>query len=679
MPPGDREGGDKGSDPQARRPAFAVVRTRPGPAEMRGVAWGFGSFGTSETICESSIGRCFLMPVVTQFALAAAALAQPSIVVTASRTPLAAAEAPVSLTTFEADRLQALGLPAAADVLRLSPGVAVATSGPRGSQTQLRIRGAEANHTLLFVDGIRFNDPAAGNEPRFELLAVDPFTRLEIVRGPQSALWGSEAIGGVIAAQSADPFTGSSLYALGEYGSLNSLRLAGRGSVRSGAVGLTASGTFQRSDGIDSFGRGGERDGFDQTSMSLRGEYRPTAGFTFGLVGHWVEGRSDFDGYDPLTFRRADTRDATDNRIGAVRGWATAQSEGWTLELEGSLLDSDNRNRLGDERLNTTSGRRFTAGGQLSRVFAGHRLTAAIEHEAEDFQARDTVYFGGTDQDRSRTLTAFAGEWRGQWSPWLATGLAVRHDAFSAFDDATTVRASVLIQPAPHWTLHAAYGEGIAQPTFYDLFGFFPGSFRGNPSLRPERSRSWEAGLRWEDARLRLALTGFASRLQDEIVGTFDSATFLSGTANADGRSTRRGIELEGEAQLAPWATLAANYTYLDAQGQESAGNLPTREARRPRHSANVIAGGRADRFSWGASLAYVGNRQDTDFDVVPAREVRLGDYLLASLRVGYEVLQGVELYGRVENGLNADYQDAVGYATAGRTVHAGLRMLLGR
>lgn len=619
------------------------------------------------------------MSLLVALAAGAASLAEPSIVVTAARTPVPAREAPVSLTLFEAETLEALSLPAATDLLRLSPGVSVATSGPRGSQTQLRIRGGEANHTLLFVDGIRFNDPAAGNEPRFELLATDPFTHLEVVRGPQSALWGSEAIGGVIAATSADPFAKPALYVLGEYGSLDSLRLAGRGSLHTGTVGLTASGTHQRSNGIDSFGRGGERDGFDQTTASLHGEYRPVQGFTLGLVGHWMEGSSAFDGYDPLTFRRADTLDATDNRIGAVRGWAEAKAGGWTLMLEGSLLDSENRNRLGDEPLNATFGRRFTTGGQLSRVFDRHRLTAAVEHEAEDFRARDTVYFGGTDQDRSRTLTALVGQWRAEWTPWLTTDLAVRHDDFSAFEDATTLRAAVLARPAVAWTLHAAYGEGIAQPTFYDLFGFFPGSFRGNPNLRPERSRGWEAGVRWQTQRVQLGITGFASRLTDEIVGTFDPATFLSSTANADGRSTRRGVEVEAQARITPWATLAANYTYLDAEGQQSAGTLPVREARRPRHSANLLATGRVDRFSWGGALAYVGKRQDTDFDVFPARAVTLDDYVLASLRMGFEVARGVELYGRVENAFDAAYQDAVGYATAGRTVHAGLRMVLGR
>jgi len=133
------------------------------------------------------------MPISFLLLSAAAAQADPAIIVTAAREALPTAEAPVSSTVFDEEEIDGLDLPFAADLLRLAPGVSVASTGPRGTQTQVRIRGGEANHSLLFVDGIRFNDPAAGNEPRFELLTSNLLSRIEIVRGPQSALWGSEA------------------------------------------------------------------------------------------------------------------------------------------------------------------------------------------------------------------------------------------------------------------------------------------------------------------------------------------------------------------------------------------------------------------------------------------------------------------------------------------------------
>ncbi|QAY79385.1 TonB-dependent siderophore receptor [Sphingosinicella sp. BN140058] len=601
-----------------------------------------------------------------------------TIVVTAAREPVQADAAPVSATVFAGDTIAALALPSAADLLRLSPGVSVSTTGPRGTQTQLRIRGAEANHTLLFVDGIRFNDPAAGNEARFELLTTDALSRVEIVRGPQSALWGSEALGGVIALDTANPVGGTRLSLLGEYGSFDSARASAQFAAGSEGAGVSGSAGWLRSDGIDSFGSGGERDGFETFSASLKGVVRPAPGIELGLVGHYIGGTSEFDGTDPLTFARADTLDETRNRIGAVRGWAKAEIGGWSLSGDLGWLGSSNRNRLGDSPLNRTSGERLSAGGQVSRGFGAHRLTAAVEHEAEDFRARDQIYFGGTDQDRSRHLTALVGEWHAGWSDLVSTDVSLRHDSFSAFRDATTVRATMVLTPAAGWRLHAAYGEGIAQPSFYDLYGFFPGSFVGNPALTPERSRGWEAGVRWQQGAFAAGLTGFSNRLTDEIVDTFDSVTFLSSTANAEGKSRRKGIEVDGSWRVADAATIAFNYTYLDAEEQKTAGVASIRELRRPRHSANLIASGTSGRFSWGASAAYVGKRGDTDFDLFPSPRVTLDDYLLASLRLGWQVGDGIEAYARVENGLDADYQDVVGYNTPGRAVYAGLRFRLG-
>ncbi len=617
------------------------------------------------------------MDFILFFVLAAAA--QQAIVVTGSREPIAIGDAPVSATLIDEESLDALGHAAASDVLRLAPGVSVAISGPRGTQTQLRIRGAEANHTLLFIDGIRFNDPAAGNAGRFELLTSDTLSRLEVVRGPQSALWGSEALGGVIAAETADPFRREGLDALAEYGSLDTGRLSANYAAAAGDLGFHAGGSWMQSAGIDSFGAGGDRDGFTQSAATLKAVYRPAAPIQVGVSGHWTEGISEYDGFDPVTFVRADTPDETENRIGAARVWLSGAHRGWSFEVDASLLDSANRNRLGAQPLNSTFGRRTTAGIQVSRRISGHRLTGAIEHEKESFQAIDTLYFGGTDQDRSRRLTAYIGEWRAEWTDAVATNLAFRHDDFSAFEDATTFRAALLVRPLPGWTLHGAYGEGIAQPSFYDLYGFFPGSFAGNPGLRPEHSRGIEAGVRWQSGPARLGLTVFSSRLKDEIVDIFDPATFLSSTANAEGTSRRRGIEAEASYRFESWLNVTVNYTLLDAEEQQAAGAALVREVRRPRHSVNLIAAGHAGRLRWGAGLAYVGRRRDLDFDLFPAKEVTLDDYVLASLRVAWRLVPGLEAYARMENAFDADYQDVVGYNTAGRTVHAGLRLALGR
>jgi vitamin B12 transporter len=613
--------------------------------------------------------------------LAAAAAAQQSssasqsetIVVTASREPLEQADAGVSTTLFDREQLERLALPLASDVLRLVPGVSVTVSGPRGSQTELRIRGAEADHSLVFVDGIRFNDPAAGNAPRFDLLTSDLLSRIEVVRGPQSALWGSEALGGVIAVETANPRRQTGLSALAEYGSFDSKRAAAQFAALTGGFGVSGSAAWQGSDGIDAFGKGGERDGFENRSASLKALFSPTESGELGFVGHYVDGTSEFDGYD-ATFRRANTLDATDNRIYAVRGWGSLRNGGWSLMLDGSYLDSENRNRVDRSPLNSTFGKRFTVGAQLSRSLGGHRVTAAAEHQGEGFRARDQLYFGGTDQDRSRQVSAFVGQWRAEWLDGVTTDLAVRHDDFSAFEDATTFRGTALVKLAVAWTIHGSYGEGIAQPTFYDLYGFFPGSFIGNPTLRPESSKGWEVGLRWGNDLASVGITGFSNALRNEIVPVYDPATFMSSTANALGKSRRQGIEVDGRYRLGG-VRIDANYTYLDAEERQAPGDRGLREARRPRHSANLFATGSLGSVTIGAAASYVGKRRDTDFDAFPARRVTLDDYLLASLQLGWRLTPAAEAYLRVENFFDAGYEDAVGYNSAGRAFYAGIRL----
>lgn len=577
---------------------------------------------------------------------------------------------------------EAVGLPMVTDVLRIVPGVAVAAAGPRGSQTQVRLRGAEANHTLLVVDGIRFNDPAAGNEARFELLPTDLLGRVDVILGPNSALWGSEAIGGVIVADTAAaPYAGQVLTARGEYGSLDSRRASAWAGVGDGRFMLSATGAWLASDGIDAFARGGERDGFDNRSASAKIVFLPldindsSEKLEIGAVAHILSARSEYDGFDPATFLRAETLDATDNRMEAVRGWVEARRSGWTLKLDSSLLASANRNLLDDAPLNRTFGRRFTATAQVSKAVGGHLFTAAVDHQAERFRARDQVYAGATDQDRARELTAFVGEWHADWTAHVATDLAVRRDRFSAFADATTVRAGGTVKPVAGLSLFASYAEGIAQPTFYDLYGFFPGSFSGNPALKPERSAGWQAGASFARRRYALTATLFSARLRDEIVDVFDPATFRSTTANATGASRRHGAELHAELQFSPAAQLFLSGTWIEATEQQVAGGLLVREVRRPRHSAGFGGHGEIGRFTWGATLAWIGARRDVDFDLFPAQAVRLHPYALASAQAGWRLSNRFEAYVRAENALDARYQDVVGYRTAGRTAYAGLRL----
>jgi vitamin B12 transporter len=627
--------------------------------------------------------------------LAAAAAISPDIVVTAALEPVRVEDAASSITVVDEKRIEALGAPLVSDFIRLSPGVSVSVNGAQGAFTEVRIRGAEANHTLLFVDGIAFNDPAAGNAARFENFAADGLSQIEILRGPQSALWGSEALGGVIALAGTDPLAGTHVVANGEYGTHDFSRANFAAATGSERAGIAATASWVRSDGIDILGGGnGDRDGFKNITASLKAVARPGSDGEIGIVGRYIRADSQFDNDfvcdANFVCGRGDTLDASRAELGAVRAWARlglAADAPWSFEADGQYLHSSNRHRDGATPLDRSLADRLRIGGKLIRRFAvagtAHALIASVEREDENFAALNQAVFFAPDQRRSRGRTAYIGEWRADWGRLIATDVAVRHDDFNRFADATTLRASLLVRPTDGLTLHAAYGEGIAQPTLFDLYGFDPTRFVGNPNLSLEKSRGYEAGIRWESARFAIGVTAFDNRLTDEIVSVslFDDQGNFTGstTDNASGRSRRRGIEASAELRPMDGLRISANYTYLDAKDQQISGGAQLRETRRPKHTANLAADWSLDRLTVGGSLAYVGKHDDRDFDLgFSGPIVTLHDYVLAGARIAYRVTEAIELFGRVENAGDAHYQDVVGYATPGRTFHAGARVRLG-
>jgi vitamin B12 transporter len=396
-----------------------------------------------------------------------------------------------------------------------------------------------------------------------------------------------------------------------------------------------------------------------------------------------MSGRSDFDGYDPITILHADTLDSSRNRLSAFRLWGDFgdTKSAWSGSLGGTILSSRNRNFLAGAETNRTSGRRQTLDAQLQHRFqtssVQHRLILALDHESEEFKASDVNFGGFTDQDRDRKHSAVTAEWRADAGP-ATVDLAVRRDAFNRFKNATTLRASLLAKIGKGFSVAGSYGEGIAQPTFFDLYGFFPGSFVGNPSLKPERSRGFDASLRYANRTFAASLTAYQQRLRDEIVDTFDPGTFLSSTANRSETSRRSGIEAQANWSLYEGHRLSANYAYLKASEPGDLGSR-VREARRPKHSGSVSADGQLGRITYGLSIAYTGSRLDTDFETFPFQRVKLGAYWLAGARVSYEVAEGVQIFARAANAIDERYQDALGYRTEGRSIYGGIRLARGR
>jgi len=599
------------------------------------------------------------------------------IVITASRSPEHKEASPASVTVIDSAEITRLGEPLLPALLRLSPSVAVATSGPPGSFTEVRIRGAENNHTLLFIDGIRANDPATGDFARFELLNADLASRIEVLRGPQSALWGSDAIGGVVAVNGTADFAGSR--ATAEGGSFGFARASASAGFVTDRTTLGGAFGWQRSMGIDSFGApGGDKDGYRNSSGRLRGTLALSHDVRIGVVGFAFTGHTQFDGYNVFG-EHTDTLDNTRDRLAAGRVWAefAGPASPWSGTFGGSLLGSSNRNYLASDPLNRTSGVRRTLDGQLEHRFTTgrvkHQLILAGEIEAENFHARGLSSGLSTDQDRSRAHQAVTAEWIGE-AGGVTGDVAVRRDFFNRFKDATTVRAAGQIGLGGGFALAGSYAEGMAQPTFFDLYGTFPNNFIGNPNLRPETSRGFEGSVRFRRSAFNAALTAYRQRLHHEIVDVFDFTTFLSTTRNSDGVSHRSGIEAELGWQVSPHLRLGANYALLHSTQPDTVSGLQVRERRRPKHSGSIEADGTSGPWSYGGSIAYAGSHLDT-LEVAPFGIVRVRPYWLADARIAYVLKPGIELFGRVTNLLDTNYEEVAGYHTEGRGWFAGIRL----
>lgn len=604
------------------------------------------------------------------------------ITVTASREAVPVALSGTALTVIDRATIDALALPLVKDYLTLVPGVAVAQTGPLGAQTQVRIRGAEANHSITFIDGIEVTDPASSGEFRYETLLAHGVDRIEVLRGPQSALWGSQAVGGVIniLTRSA-PKEGSEAYGEAQAGSLGTVRAGIGGGWGRDTTQIAGQASWLSSRGYDIAGGDGDRDGYENLTLHLKARTEPTANTHIAAVARYVTSNSEFDDFDYGAGVPLDAGFATRTRQLALRGEAGLRllDDRWTHLASITHTDAANINRTDGDFQNRSDGGRTLYRYQTSLRFdAGdwrQRFTAALEHERERFTSADADAAALSNQSRSRLQTSLVGEYRLDWQDVLGGGVAVRRDWNNRFADATTVRANLAIRPGAGFTLHGSFGTGIADPTFFDLFGFFPGFFVGNPNLRPERSRSFDAGLGWSDGTTALDATWFDATLDDEIVSTFDSATFLSGVANATGHSRRQGLELSASTSPVKGLTLAATYTYLDADQQQVAAGLRLREVRRPRHSGSVTASYAGGAFDLAASAAIVGDRGDTDFArFVP---VTLPAYTLVTLSGAIHLTPRIDLTGRIENALDARQEDVFAYRGPGLTAHAGVRFRL--
>lgn len=610
------------------------------------------------------------------------------VIVTANRSPQAADRVGQSVTVLTARDIAATQTIAVVDLLTRTPGVSLSRNGGTGSATSLRIRGAETDQTVVVIDGVKLNDPSAvGGGYNFGNLLVGDIGRIEILRGAQSTLWGSQAIGGVVNLISARPTRPLEADLTAEAGSRGTRYLRGGIGGASDRLTWRLAGSRFSSDGFSAFVDGSEDDGYANTGLSGRAEIRLAEGVSIDLRAVYSEGVADIDGFPAPRFAFADTREF--GRTRDVVGYAGLNFGLFDGRLRNrvayGLTRTDRRNLNPDQAVTDVTfdaegeNRRFEYQGVVE-LRPGWTATFGAEHEDSWFSSASpsaatpnpipataevaiTGAFAQLQAEVARGLTLTGGLRRDEHETFGGKLLGQAAAAWSLNDGATIVRAS--------------FGQGFKAPSLFQLYSTF-----GNTGLQPEQADSYDLGVEHAlmGRRVRLSLTGFRRDTTDQI--DFVSCAASSTAPLCVNNGVRRSGYYENLArtraeglEAALGATFGgldvqANVTLTETENRSAGANLGRRLPRRPREQANLTIG-----YQWpfGLSTAVAVQYAGESFDN-PSNATRLDGYTLVDLRASYPVTEALELYGRIENVGDERYETVRNYGTAGRGAFVGVR-----
>ncbi len=540
------------------------------------------------------------------------------------------------------------------EALNAAPGVQVIRSGSFGALTSVSLRGLPSDQTLVIQDGVVLNNPNSfGNGFNFANFDTVDVERIEVLRGAQSTLYGSDAIAGVVNIVTKDGRDGFGGEAFVEGGSFGSFRgaasLMGGNELASGRV--TVSGmTTEGFSNADEANGNTEKDGFNSFAVSSKARLAPTSNLTFDAIFRYQDSENEFDGFDFAT-GAADADEVGNSEELTVAGFATH-----------TILEGRVTNRLSvayrlNVRLNLSDGApSFDGkGSRISYEYQGEikpadwiAVIAGAEYDKQTSEV--TVGFGGNQE--IETASGF-GLVQLQPLSFVTFNAGVRHDTSPAFGGETTFSVSGAIEiPQTGAIIRGSFAEGFRAPT--------AGEFSFNPDLFPEVSNGWDAGVEqpFAGGDARLTITYFDQHVDDLIA--FDLAAFTF--VNIQEYSSK-GVEIAVDAKVNEKLSVNAAYTYTDAL------NLSTEIAagNQPKHRINFEFAARpTDRLTLSAAVSYNGEEQDG--------AQTLDDFVLVGVRGAFAVTNQLELFARVENLTDADYQDNFGFGTAPLSAFGGVR-----
>jgi len=577
------------------------------------------------------------------------------VVVTATRLPSIVADTP-GARVIDRETIDRRGAVFAADILSDVPGLSVVRSGAFGGVAQVRMRGASPGKTLVLIDGVPVNDPAEVNGAfDFSGLELSDIERIEVLSGPQSSLWGSDAIGGVIAFTTRD-LDGLAVEA--EAGSFDTVRGRLAAGVSTDRYGFGAWVSRFDTDGIsaaDAADGNPEADGFTSTTAGARGRYAFTGTVSVDGAIRWTDSEADLDGYPAPAFVLADTAD-------------TQASEQWSgfgrLRIDVLGLSHQFSVSASDIARETVSAfpSAFEAGRQAYRWQAeGEAAGVAFVLGAEREESEGSLSTGLTEE--LGVTSAFATA-RIEPTGRLSLSGALRFDKTDDFGSRTTGRVSTAFDAGGGVTLSAAWGTGFKAPSISQAVCDFCFSSQPFPVLRPETATGYEAAVGWasSDGRMEGRVTAYRLEVEDQITYVFDPATFDSYYVNVAETATD-GVELEGRARLGGGFDLSLAWAWADARDETTGARL----LRVPEQAGSATLGWTGERLS--AALTVRGESDQDDAGGV--RET----FVTASLNGSYALMDTVTLTARIENLADGRYQQVFGYGEPGRSGYVGIRL----
>jgi vitamin B12 transporter len=580
------------------------------------------------------------------------------IVVSANLEDTEEARTGASVTVVTGADLAKSGETRVLDVLSRLPGVTVRSQGPIGTRAGISIRGASQNYVSVRVDGIDVTDPSGPQVAYdFGALATADVSRIEVLRGSQSALYGSGAIGGVINITTKRATEeGVRQTAMAEAGTYNTARLSYGFARKSGATDYALTLSHLQTDGFSAADENvgnSEADGYRADRLSMSVNHVLDNGVELAFSGFVEKSKGDYDEIDfgtglpldgsPDEVTRAlskGLRAAVTFQTGAVSN--TLAATWYTIDRQYQGSDA-----FGFAQYAYTGTRTGLSYQGATSLTAAARLVFGADTATERYEQRGD--YGS--KDVSSTISGVFAEVNYAASDRLDLSATLRHDDHSRFGGFTTGRLSVAYRPTDAWVLRAVASTGFRAPSNYELFG----DFVGNPNLEPEESQNLELGAEYRMAGGgALRATAFLLEADKLIDYSFTTSSY----AQVPGVSRRKGVELAGDHPIGDKLRLIGSYTYTDSQTSAASSWAVV-----PRHELALgVEADLADRLKGTFSVEHAADR------------AALPDYTVANATFTYDVGQGGEAYLRVENVFNEEYQTVPGYGTSDRAFYVGLR-----